>query len=63
MRLKWRFVVQTLWVTAPPPDLEEQQQCEEKEVRDEAMVQITGLQGHGVEDTTDFELRFKSVNQ
>lgn len=57
LRLKWRFVVQTLRVTAPPPGLEEQQQYEEKEVRDEGMVQITGLQGHGVEETTLFELR------
>lgn len=32
--LKRRLVVQTLGVTAPPPGLEEQQQHEEKEVRD-----------------------------
>lgn len=43
--LKWRLVVQTLRVTAPPPGLEEQQQDREEEVRDEGALQdVTGDQ-------------------
>lgn len=45
--LEWRLVVQTLGVTATPPGLEEQQQDEEKEVREEGLLQI---RGHGTED-------------
>lgn len=54
--LKRRLVVQTLGVTAPPPGLEEQQQDEEKEVREEGMLQITGLWGHGAKDAV-FQFR------
>ena len=45
--LEWRLVVQTLGVTATPPGLEEQRQDEEKEVREEGVLQI---RGHGAED-------------
>ena len=47
--LKRRLVVQTLWMTAPPPGLEEQQQHGEKETRDDGRLQITDLLGHGAQ--------------
>lgn len=45
--LERRLEVQTLGVTAPLPGPEEQQQDGEKEVREEGVLQITGLRGHG----------------
>lgn len=41
--LKRRLVVQTLGVTAPPQDMEEQQQDQKKEVREDSVMQITSL--------------------
>lgn len=46
-RLKRRLVVQTLGVAAPPPGLEEQQQCGENEASHKGMVHRRGLWGHG----------------
>lgn len=46
-RLKRRLVVQTLGVAAPPPGLEEQQQCGENEASHKDMVHRRGLWGHG----------------
>lgn len=37
--LKWRLVIQTLRVTAPPPGTEEQQQDGEKVVKGEGVLQ------------------------
>lgn len=62
-RFKWRLVVQTLRVTVPPPGLEEQQQDREKEVREESMLQITDLWGHGLEDALSDSLALKLMMQ